>query len=640
MGKKKKIVAAAAGLFVFLAVCTLISKSVYAYRLPQVTTAAASKKSIGKKIELSGTVMQTKDHAVSVLPGVKIETVEVTKGQKVQEGDLLFTVSMEDLEEQILEKRLSIQKLQVQIRTLLENNELINRKKVTETNRALEDYVGAVSENDALIGRARQKEEQAKQDLSKHLEEEPQLTKDSDRERERDEYARWKEEGMRLEERVSALQKQLGQAQEEADRLQKEYDEAIKAQGTQGAYFSEETLREEGAVSPEAESVMETEPESTAPPEPEGIAPAESEDAVATEPEPESTAPPEPEGIAPAESESVMETEPESTAPPEPGTDTDLEELKKRLDAAKARRDEIERQLKQAQEALLKHQAEGRTEPDFSAEDAERKSWESQKTTLERNVESAGWEEEDAVLQKQKALKEAQRKVDDAASPENAQDTLALYQLELDYEQTVLSRYEQLQKAGGKVTAKEDGVLTGVGVSAGADTPDGAAMTYASLEENLKFWMNCPKEQKKYISPGTQGRLLADGIDETLEIGYMEQREDGSWDAEITLPQNSASMGQGGIFTVDYQSESYSQCVPAEAVYTENGRSYVYVVRRQQGILGEELAAEKRYVTVEENGDRYAALAEGSLKEGEEVVVSTTKALKDGEVIRYRLKEE
>ena len=606
MGKKKKIVAAAAGLFVFLAVCTLISKSVYAYRLPQVTTAAASKKSIGKKIELSGTVMQTKDHAVSVLPGVKIETVEVAKGQKVQEGDLLFTVSMEDLEEQILEKRLSIQKLQVQIRTLLENNELINRKKVTETNRALEDYVGAVSENDALIGRARQKEEQAKQDLSKHLEEEPQLTKDSDRERERDEYARWKEEGMRLEERVSALQKQLGQAQEEADRLQKEYDEAIKAQGSQGAYFSEETLREEGAVSPEAESVMETEPESTAPPE----------------------------------SESTAPSEPESTAPPEPGTDTDLEELKKRLDAAKARRDEIERQLKQAQEALLKHQAEGRTEPDFSAEDAERKSWESQKTTLERNVESAGWEEEDAVLQKQKALKEAQRKVDDAASPENAQDTLALYQLELDYEQTVLSRYEQLQKAGGKVTAKEDGVLTGVGVSAGADTPDGAAMTYASLEENLKFWMNCPKEQKKYISPGTQGRLLADGIDETLEIGYMEQREDGSWDAEITLPQNSASMGQGGIFTVDYQSESYSQCVPAEAVYTENGRSYVYVVRRQQGILGEELAAEKRYVTVEENGDRYAALAEGSLKEGEEVVVSTTKALKDGEVIRYRLKEE
>lgn len=99
-------------------------------------------------------------------------------------------------------------------------------------------------------------------------------------------------------------------------------------------------------------------------------------------------------------------------------------------------------------------------------------------------------------------------------------------------------------------------------------------------------------------------------------------------------------MGQGGTFTVDYQSESYSQCIPAEAVYSESNRSYVYVVRIQQGILGEELAAEKRYVTVEKTGDRYAALSDGTLKEGEEVIVSTTKELQDGEVIRYRLQEK
>lgn len=266
--------------------------------------------------------------------------------------------------------------------------------------------------------------------------------------------------------------------------------------------------------------------------------------------------------------------------------------------------------------------------------------YKSQKTTLERNAESAGWEEEDALLQKQKALKEAQRKVDDAVSPETAEDALTLYQLELDYEQTVLERYAKLQKAGGKVTAEEAGIITGVSVSAGADTPDGAAITYAALEENLKFLMSCTKEEKQYIGQGTQGRLAAGGIDETLEIGYMEQKEDGSWNAEITLPQNSVSMGQSGRFTVDYQSESYSQCVPVEAVYTENNRSYIYVVRPQQGILGKELAAEKRYVTVEETGDQYAALAQGTLEEGEEVIVSTTKALEDGEVIRYRLKEE
>lgn len=51
-------------------------------------------------------------------------------------------------------------------------------------------------------------------------------------------------------------------------------------------------------------------------------------------------------------------------------------------------------------------------------------------------------------------------------------------------------------------------------------------------------------------------------------------------------------MGQDGMFTVDYQSESDSQCVPVEAVYTENSRYYIYVVRKQQGILGEELGGE------------------------------------------------
>lgn len=637
MDRKKKILTGTASLFACLLACTLISRSVYAYQLPQVTAVTASKKSIGKKIELSGTVTQAKDHAVSVLPGVKTETVEVSRGQRVQKGELLFTVDMEDLEEQILEKQLSIKKLQVQIQTILENNELLNKKKVTDTNRALEDYMGTVSENDTLIDRARQKEVQARQDLLKHLEDAPQLTKDSDRERAKEEYARWAEEGKKLEEKVFALERQLEQAQKEVERLQKEYEEAVKRQEKTGVYFSEETVRRTDAASMENEPA-ENEPMKSEPAE-SGAAdnePAESQEGQT--PEPETQASPET-GEQTQSEQAAPETE--NGAPEETETlpGTELEELKKRLEAAQARRDEIESELARAKAELDGHQAEDRTKPDFSAEDAERESWESRKTELERSAESAGWEEEDAVRQKQKALKEAQRKVDDAVSPENVQDTLALYQLELDYEQTILKRYTELRKAGGKVTAEEDGVITGVSVSAGADTPDGAAMTYASLEEELKFRMSCTKEEKKYIGQGTQGRLVADGVDETLEIGYMEQKEDGSWEAELTLPENSADMGQSGSFTVDYQSESYASCVPVEAVYEENNRNYIYVVRPQQGILGEELAAEKRYVTVKEAGDRYAALAEGALEEGEQIIVSTTKALKDGEVIRYRLKE-
>ena len=429
MDRKKKILTGTASLFACLLACTLISRSVYAYQLPQVTAVTASKKSIGKRIELSGTVTQAKDHAVSVLPGVKTETVEVSRGQKVQKGELLFTVDMEDLEEQILEKRLSIKKLQVQIQTILENNELLNQKKVTDTNRALEDYVGTVSENDTLVDRARQKEVQARQDLLKHLENAPQLTKDSDRERAKEEYARWAEEGKGLEEKVLALQKQLEQAQKEVERLQKEYEEAVNRQEKTGVYFSEETVRKEDAASGENEPAenepMESEPAESGPADNEL---ADSHEGQTPEPQdmPETEEQTQPEQAAP---------ETENGAPEETETlpGAELEELKKRLEAAQARRDEIEAELARAKAELDRHQAEDRIKPDFSAEDAERESWESRKTELERSVESAGWEEEDAVRQKQKALKEAQRKVDDAVSPENVQDTLALYRLELDY---------------------------------------------------------------------------------------------------------------------------------------------------------------------------------------------------------------
>lgn len=38
------------------------------------------------------------------------------------------------------------------------------------------------------------------------------------------------------------------------------------------------------------------------------------------------------------------------------------------------------------------------------------------------------------------------------------------------------------------------------------------------------------------------------------------------------------------------QSESYPITIPAKALHGENERYYIYVLRKQQGILGEELA--------------------------------------------------
>ena len=90
-----------------------------------------------------------------------------------------------------------------------------------------------------------------------------------------------------------------------------------------------------------------------------------------------------------------------------------------------------------------------------------------------------------------------------------------------------------------------------------------------------------------------------------------------------------------GSFRAKTQSDSYECCVPAEAVYSENQRYYVYALGRRQTILGEELAVEKVPVTVLDQNEKYAALEPGVITSETEVIVRSDKEVKEGVIVRY-----
>lgn len=697
--RKRKIVTVTAMLLCFMLLCTLISKSVYAYSLPQVTVEEAKKKTLGRLIRVSGAVSQSREYAVSTLPSIRVESVEVGKGDEVSEGTVLFTLDRQDLEEQIAQQELVVKRLEVQIATLQYNQGLAGEEKVRDTNRLLEDYVDAAAENDIAIGRAAVKEEEARQDLQKHLEDVPKITDEEGRKAAWKEYEDWKERGKALQEEVERLTKELSKAQMAVEEAQAALDAAGQEGQYAGAEFSLEQVREAdgdgaeraasledtrtdgGTVSLEesgtgGSSALSADPGadggSETPEEPEtggsfasleelrrdggSASPAES----GTDGSSASSADPRADGgsASPEESETgggtafpeESETDGSSESPEDSGTDSgldvpedslgqELSALRKRLEEATAKRDACAAELETAQEKWQEYQAEMKAEPDFTAEDAEKKNWESQSEALKRNVESADWAHEDALRQKERALEEAQRKVDDAVAPKELQDALALAQLELSWQKEVLEGYYRLQGQDGKITASQKGVVTAVNVSAGNDTPDGAAVAYADREEDLEFRMMLTKEEKKFINQGTMGKLQLGNEQESCPVEYLEAQPDGSYLAIVSLPEGMGSIGQSGTFVVTWQSESYSRCIPLNAIQEENQRKFIYVVRRQQGILGEELAAEKRFVTVQEEGDSYAALDPSDLEDGEEVIVASTKALADGDVVRYRLSD-
>lgn len=116
----------------FMWLCTVISKSVYAQKLPMVTTISPEKKYIEHIVEAEGIVEAGSRNAVTALSGLRVESLLVQEGDKVEEGDLLFTVDLKDLEEIISEKQTDISKMELQIDTILQNEELAKQKKALE----------------------------------------------------------------------------------------------------------------------------------------------------------------------------------------------------------------------------------------------------------------------------------------------------------------------------------------------------------------------------------------------------------------------------------------------------------------------------------------------------------------------------
>ena len=126
------------------------------------------------------------------------------------------------------------------------------------------------------------------------------------------------------------------------------------------------------------------------------------------------------------------------------------------------------------------------------------------------------------------------------------------------------------------------------------------------------------------------------------QVAYLAESEStpGSYDAIVYLPPGEGAVGQSGTMTASSQSQSYPLTIPAKAVYTDNGISYVFVLRKQQGILGEELAASRVNVNVLDKNNKFASIEERTIDADTEIIVDTTKALEEGAVVRYGNRKE
>ena len=160
-----KVMAGFAAFLVFMVICTVISKSVYAYRLPMVTTCQPETKYIEHKVEAEGIVVAGGEKTVTYLPGVRIDSIYAKEGERVEEGDVLMQIDLADLKELMDEKQDEIAQLSLQINAILNNQEIARQKKELELARAREDYDTTARIEDTQVGRALESYVRAQEDL-------------------------------------------------------------------------------------------------------------------------------------------------------------------------------------------------------------------------------------------------------------------------------------------------------------------------------------------------------------------------------------------------------------------------------------------------------------------------------------------
>ena len=244
----------------------------------------------------------------------------------------------------------------------------------------------------------------------------------------------------------------------------------------------------------------------------------------------------------------------------------------------------------------------------------------------------------EVIAGRNQTLASAGKAVADASTPEASDSTLENVQRELENARADMEKVTVLQSTEGVISSPSDGVIKSLSVQTGDLTGQTAAVVLYSADGALRMTGTISKEDIKYVSAGSDVKITDNNNNDvsgaTVE-NITENKEDNDIrDLSIIMPADSLSIGQSGDFSISKDAGPYSCCVPLSALYSEEGKVYVYVTDTENTVLGTVMVARKVEVTVQDKNQTTAALGEGSLSTDQAVIVQADRELKDGSRVR------
>ena len=563
---------------------TILSRAIYQHSTAVVTTKMPTSGTINHTVQITGKTVQNQELAVTTIGGLRIASICVNEGQQVKQGDVLFVLDLDYLDEVILKQEQDMKKQQLSVWDAYAQNSNAQKQRENQQAQAEENYDNAVAKAQTAVDRAKRDLERAKTALENY----------------RNGVTDDKAEEEALELACQEARTVYNDAVAALEALEQEIDQAVQDAISQAETELQQTALQ-SATQPQAETILTEETgsteETTVPVEPVEIA---EQAPIATE-------------LSPAQKAEIEASVRASYAD--------------RLSAAQA-------SVQQAQQAV--------TDADAELE-AFRQRQSSGATLSEQDyldaVEQAQEVYDDAVSALESTKTTYGRAVSSANLPASTSNSAQIGQITYDQMKMELEKLEALQEAEGKILSPTDGIVTKCNVQTGEKTTDTTAILLADLGQGCKFSGLATEEDSQYIGVGDKVLLQTSNgkAYKDLPVTTFSTTEEpgGGYRLTVQIPSGNLALGANVNLSFTKKSQPYSCCVPLSALRLDNrNQTYVLVVQQVISVMGTELQAKKVNVTVLEQNETMVALAEGTLGSKDKVIVGSDKTIDIGSRVR------
>ena len=252
-------------------------------------------------------------------------------------------------------------------------------------------------------------------------------------------------------------------------------------------------------------------------------------------------------------------------------------------------------------------------------------------------VEDARKTLEDAKSQQTQQKKSAKRAIEDAGETDAVDHSVEINNVSIAEKQRALAQLQKTKEQEGKIVAQTDATVSKILLTAGDRTTETAAFLLADLSEGARFTTEISKEDAKYVVVGDVVTLkVNDKSYEDMTVLSTETNEDSSVRVTVYVPKKTISIGTHASMEIEQTSEKYATTLPLTAIHAEQSKYFVYVLEKEDTVLGEETVARKVNVSIVEKNGEYAALSDGSLSEDDSVIVESDTMLANGEKVRLK----